>query len=100
MLERYGFIVKADNYNHSEHKAKIATQGFSTNIICVSNDEEAVIVAKEMVEQGIQVIELCGGFGKESAELIITQVDAQIPIGYVTFDEPELQKLKRVMAGS
>ena len=53
-----------------------------------------------MINQGIQVIELCGGFGQESAEFVIAQLDTQVPIGYVTFSSKEQQKLTRLIPNS
>lgn len=100
MLEKYGFIVKANNYRHTKDSARLDTEGFSTQVVCVSSDEEAIFAAKTMINQGIQVIELCGGFGQESAEFVIAQLDTQVPIGYVTFNSKEQQKLTRLIPNS
>lgn len=70
------------------------TTGFSTQIAGVSSDEEAIIVAKNMIETGIQVIELCGSFGLESAEHISNSLDTDVPIGYVTFNDSEQKKTR------
>ena len=80
MLEKYVFIVKTNNYRHTKDSARLDTEGFSTQVVCVSSDEEAILAAKTMINQGIQVIELCGGFGQESAEFVIAQLDTQSPL--------------------
>jgi len=98
MISRYGFIVKADSYNHEQDSAALNSPEFFTEVVGVSSDEEAIVVAKGMIENGIQVIELCGGFGLESAEYIISSVDSEIPIGYVTFSDTENLKLKQVLS--
>lgn len=49
-------------------------------------------VAKELVEQGIKAIELCGGFGNVGVSLVADAVQCKVPVGVVRFDiHPELQ---------
>ncbi|WP_299944149.1 DUF6506 family protein [uncultured Microbulbifer sp.] len=98
MIRQYGFIVKAKSYDYHHHKTVMDAADFFTEVIGVSNDDDAVLVARGMVERGVQVIELCGGFGSESAEYIISQLDTDIPVGYVTFNEKENQKLVRILS--
>ena len=93
MIQQYGFIVKDKSYDYHNDKSSMNTKEFFTEIVGVSSDDEAVLVAKEMINRGVQVIELCGGFGSKSAEYIIAQLDTNIPIGYVTFSDKENQKL-------
>ncbi|WKD51304.1 DUF6506 family protein [Microbulbifer spongiae] len=100
MIKHYGFIVKAKSYDYPHDKTVMDTTEFFTEVIGVSNDHDAVLAAKGMIERGVQVIELCGGFGLESAEEIISQLDTDIPVGYVTFNERENQKLVRIMSQS
>ncbi|MEX2961176.1 DUF6506 family protein [Microbulbifer sp. TYP-18] len=98
MIRQYGFIVKAKSYDYHHPKTVMDTADFFTEIIGVSNDDDAVLAARGMIERGMQVIELCGGFGSESAEYIISQLDTDIPVGYVTFNEGETQKLARIVS--
>ncbi|HDY7864739.1 TPA: hypothetical protein RQK43_004557 [Vibrio vulnificus] len=100
MIKQYGFIVKADSYDFNRDSTALNTSGFSTRVVGVSSDEEAILIAKRMIESGIQVIELCGGFGLESAEHIISSLDSDVPIGYVTFSDEESVKLEQVLSSS
>lgn len=98
MIKHYGFIVKAESYNADHDKAVMDTASFSTNMIGVSSDEQAIRAAQTMIKNGIQVIELCGGFGSESAEKIIARLETNIPIGYVTFSDQERLKLDKLLS--
>ncbi|MGF1752105.1 DUF6506 family protein [Vibrio makurazakiensis] len=98
MIKQYGFIVKADNYNFNSDSTALNTSSFSTQVVGVSNDEDAILVAKRMIENGIQLIELCGGFGLKSARYIISSLDTDVPIGYVTFSDEDNGKLEQIMA--
>ncbi len=49
---------------------------FFIEVIGVSNDDDAVLAARGMIERGVQVIELCVVFGSEIAEYIISQFNS------------------------
>lgn len=68
---------------------------FRTEIVGVSSLSEAKEVAKSLVGDGIQVIELCGGFDGEGAGEIIAYLDSEVPVGLVEFSGQESQKLAR-----
>ncbi len=98
MINQYGFIVKAENYDGNTDSTTLNTTGFSTQVIGVSSNDEAIVVARKMIEQGIQVIELCGGFGLESAQYISRSLNTDVPIGYVTFHDNEQLKLDKMLS--
>ncbi len=98
MIKYYGFIVKALNYDYKVDRKLLDTDLFKTEIIGVSNDDDAINAAKEMINRGVEVIELCGGFGKESSESIISKLDTNVPIGYVIFTETEHHKLMKFLS--
>lgn len=54
--------------------------------VAVKNYEEAVLVAKELVEEGIQAIELCAGFGHIGTAMVVEGVEGKVPVGVVRFD--------------
>ncbi|EOD79925.1 hypothetical protein D515_01058 [Grimontia indica] len=93
MISHYGFIIKAPDYQQHEHQSVIESPLFRTEILGVSTDEEAIDAATRLIANGAQVIELCGGFGAESAEKIIAALGSDVPIGFVNFSEQELKKL-------
>lgn len=53
-------------------------------VIGVADVQDAIAVAKELQEQGISCIELCGAFGPENAKKIIDVTGNTIPIGFAT----------------
>ena len=55
-------------------------------VLGVSSYDEASRVSRELVENGIKCIELCGGFGHKGVAKIIEAVKGEIPIGVVRFD--------------
>lgn len=53
-------------------------------VIGVADVQDAIAVAKELQEEGISCIELCGAFGPENAKKIIDATGNTIPIGFAT----------------
>lgn len=92
-ISKYGFILKAPGYNRLTDQARLNTEGFETTVIAVSTVEEACDAAKELVAEGVELIEMCGGFGKEGAEVVIAAIDCPVPVGYVDFSNLEKKKL-------
>lgn len=92
-LTRYGFIILGNAYRPAHHQAVINSPEFSSTVICVSTMDEAIITAKTMVQNDIQVIELCGEFGQSGAFQIINAINCKVPVGYVSFVGYEHDKL-------
>lgn len=54
-------------------------------VVFVSDPYEAVNVAVEMANNGVELIELDGGFGSIWAAKIFNAIDGRAPVGFVTF---------------
>lgn len=76
---KFAFII-LDHFESSVDRAEI--HNGDARIIGVANMEEAV--AKELQQDGVDCIELCGAFGTEGAKKIIDATGNTIPVGYVT----------------
>ncbi len=63
---------------------RAAIHNAKAQIIGVANIEEACAVAKELQEEGIDCIELCGAFGEAGAKAVIQATENKLPVGYIT----------------
>jgi len=96
-ITHFGFIMIGSGYIPTKHKTIIKSETFRTTIAGVSKREEALSVAKWMIEEGAQVVELCGGFKPADAEEIMTATNNEVPIGVVQFS-PAAETLLRKQA--
>lgn len=79
------FIFVSPDGDPAQHKNWVKTEGVELLAVAVSSYDQAEILAKDLVEnQGIQAIELCGGFGSVGTARIAAAVD--VPVGVVRFD--------------
>jgi 2-keto-3-deoxy-6-phosphogluconate aldolase len=79
-LTKFGFIVTGDNFIQNQ-----GTEKFAMKVVGVKSPEQGIAVAKEMVQEGVQLIELCGGFSPVWAGKIIEAIDYAVPVGVVAY---------------
>lgn len=84
MKAAFMFIAPETDYQH--HKATITTPVAELIVIGVQNYSEAEKIAVKLIEQGVQVIELCAGFGSEGTAAVNRSIKGKVPVGVVRFD--------------
>ena len=118
--ESYNFqkdIAASQNYsNESNFKSFgyiFLTPGFSpdTNTVVTTKDghtftavgidmehkEKVIDVARQLVEDGSQIIELCGGFGPEWITKVQEALGMEVPVGGVYYGPEWRQKLLDIL---
>jgi Family of unknown function (DUF6506) len=92
-LTKFGFIVTGDNFVQHQGTAK-----FAMKVVGVSTPAEGIEVAKEMVAEGIQLIELCGGFSPVWAGKVIEAIDYAVPVGVVAYGPESIDAMYRLFS--
>ncbi len=92
-LKNYGYIILGNDYDAKQHHAKISSPNFNSTVICTETVSQAIDIAQQMVNDGIEVIELCGGFGQSGAFQIVNAINCKVPVGFVSFAGYEHDKL-------
>ena len=62
----------------------------------VRNVDEAAAVARQLVEEGVELIELCGGFGGEGLGVVVSAVQGKVPVGAVFYGVDASAGLQRL----
>jgi hypothetical protein len=86
MKVKAAFIFVAPETDAQTHRAVIETPALTLNVVGVKNYSEGVQVAKELVANGVQALELCAGFGNEGLAMISKAVQGKASVGAVRFD--------------
>ncbi len=92
-LTKFGFIVTGDNFVQYQ-----GTPTFSMKVVGVSQPSEGIAAAKEMVAEGIQLIELCGGFSPVWAGKIIEAIGYAVPVGVVAYGPESIDAMFHLFA--
>src|SRR5215467_7500371 len=68
------------------------------SLVCVgvSSVSDAPAVARQLVADGVELIELCGGFGGAGLGLVVSAVKHRVPVGAVFFGVDASAGLNRI----
>lgn len=97
-LSKFAMIIKGPGYAPEIHRACLASTCFSTAIVGVSSFEQALLAAQQLAQDGVQLIELCGGFSPEEAETLKAALTPRIPVGVVRYTDEEQAQLAALFA--
>jgi len=86
MALKAAFIFLAPNVDPAEHRSIVVTSDVEVTTIAACDYAEAEKVAQTLVAEGVQAIELCGGFGNAGTARIVKAVAGEAAVGAVRFD--------------
>jgi hypothetical protein len=92
-LTKFGFIVTGDAFVQYQGTAK-----FQMKVVGVREPRDGLAAAREMVAEGIQLIELCGGFSPVWAGRIIEAIDYAVPVGVVAYGPESIDAMHRLFS--
>ncbi|MDC7124658.1 MAG: DUF6506 family protein [Spirochaetales bacterium] len=80
------FMFLAPEADPETHQQWVDTPQVKLLTVGVKDYAQGVETAKKLLDQGIEAIELCGGFGNKGTVMITEAVQGKIPVGSVRFD--------------
>ncbi|MBC2710932.1 MAG: hypothetical protein HGJ94_08035 [Desulfosarcina sp.] len=86
MTLKAAFIFLAPEVDPDKDRQTVVTPQVELTAVAASNYKEAEAVAVKLVEEGIEAIELCGGFGNKGTARIAEAVAGKAAVGVVRFD--------------
>lgn len=78
---KYAFLLMGDYKPQTDHAEMRDGQ---VRMVGVSSLEEAEQAARELAEDGVTCIELCGAFKEEGARRVIQATKGTVAVGFVT----------------
>ncbi len=92
-LSKFGFIVCGGNFEQEQ-----GTENFYMKVIGVKHPEQGIEAAQKMVAEGIQLIELCGGFSPVWSGKIIEAINYAVPVGVVSYGPESIESMYKLFA--
>jgi len=86
MTLKAAFIFLAPDVDPKKDRQTVITPQVELTAVAACNYAEAETVAIELVNEGIEAIELCGGFGNRGAARIADALAGKAAVGVVRFD--------------
>ncbi len=84
-LTHWGFVYTADGADPSRDTTVLDTGSCRTVLVGVSEPGQAIEVAQRLVDEGAQLIELCGGFGPVWTAKVLEAIGHRVPVGAVGY---------------
>ena len=89
---KWAFIYTLDHSDEPQRTDRIGS------MICVGvrNVADGVPVARELLAEGVELIELCGGFGGGGLAAVTAAVEGKVPVGAVFYGVDASTGLQRL----
>ena len=100
MLNKWGFIYVAPGSSPEGDRTVVERQGLTSTLVAVPEQEAALRVAPELVDEGAQLIELCGIFGPTWTAKVVDAVGGRVPVGSVAYGVESVPGLAEAVAGA
>jgi hypothetical protein len=94
-FKAFAFIFLTPGFDPETNSMTTERNGYRFKAVGIdmNKKEDVVYVAKTLVQEGYQMIELCGGFGPEWIHSISAALDYKIPVGGVFYGPQFRQQL-------
>ena len=98
-LRFWGFIYTGHGCLPEQTRVETGSATCRLLAVGVERPEQGIAVAQEMVAKGVQLIELCGGFGPAWTGKLIEAIGGAVPVGSVGYGPEALEQLHALFSG-
>lgn len=80
------FIFLSPGADPGQHQAVLTTPAVELTVVGVKDYQAAEEITRQLVAEGVQAVELCGGFGHAGVDRIAKATGDGVAVGVVRFD--------------
>lgn len=84
-LTKWGFIYTLGGDAGDRRTDVVGSPGCVLVVVGVPSVDDAPAAARELVDDGVELIELCGAFGAPGTAAVVAAVGADVPVGGVLY---------------
>lgn len=95
-LTKFGFIVTGNGLDPATHRMVMQSDRFAMIAVGVSDPAAGPAVARALVDDGIELLELCGGFGPIWTARVIEAIEGKIAVGSVGYGPEAITPMHRL----
>jgi hypothetical protein len=98
-LRYWAFIYKSPGFDPRKNTSVMESAAcrFKAVGVDMAHPEQAIDAAKALVAEGVQAIELCGGFGPVWVAKISAAIGDAVPVGTVVYGPEHRKALLEIM---
>lgn len=95
-LTKFGFIVTGRGLDPAKHRMVMRSDRFEMIAVGIDNPTAVLAVARALVDEGIELLELCGGFGPLWTARVIEAIGGKIAVGSVGYGPEAIAPMHRL----
>ena len=95
-LTKWAFIYTLSTDSDAPVFQTIGDEGCALIAVGVPSTDMAAGVVSDLIEDGVQLIELCGAFGPQATANVESAIGGRIPFGAVTYPCSEGSRLSSI----
>ncbi len=95
-LEKFGFIVCQPGMDAATHRVEMAAPNFVMIALGVNEVDDAPAAAQALKEEGVQLIELCGGFSAAATAAVELALGSDFPVGAVSYGPEAIEPMQKL----
>ena len=96
-MMKAAYIFICPEADSKKHRATVEIPTLRMTAVGVKDFDDAVNVAKSLVEDGVQLIEVCGGYGAIGTAKIIEAVGDKVPVGAAYYGMESMENLLKLV---
>jgi hypothetical protein len=97
-LTHWAFIYTAPGSSPDGTMTFVETPKCKTVLVGVPDVDSGVRLAPKLVEEGAQLLELCGGFGPLGTARVLQAIDSAVPVGSVGYGPESVDGVHAIFA--
>lgn len=97
-LDHFGFLFTGRGLDPAVDRTTIERDGFRAVLVGMADASSAPEAARQLLADGVQLIELCGGFGPVWTARVLEAVDGKIPVGSVGYGPESIDGMAALFA--
>jgi hypothetical protein len=94
-LSKYAFLIKHDSYSSQYYHASLKSDKFESVFFGVKNVDDAINVIRDLIKEGFELVELCGGFSEFEELKIKVLTRSIIPVGRAELKPKDVELLQK-----
>jgi predicted polyphosphate/ATP-dependent NAD kinase len=95
-LDTFAFLFTGRGLDPAVDRTIIGRDGFQAVMVGMADAAQAPACARKLVDEGVQLIELCGGFGPVWTAKVIEAVGDRVPVGSVGYGPESITAMARL----
>lgn len=84
-MNKWGFIYATGEASGERQHDVIGASACQLVCVGIPSAEELPAAARLLLDEGVELIELCGAFGGPGLTAVLDEVDGQVPVGAVFY---------------